>query len=169
MQGVTYAERPFLMWNDGKGKFTERGCGEPFRRELVGRGSAVVDYDNDGDMDIAVSNSGQPLQLLRNDGKHGGWIGFVLKGKKSNRQGIGARLILETDNGRQVRESKAGDSYVSSSDPRIHFGLGTAAPRRLEIRWPSGVVQEVRELKPGRYQTIEEPASPPSPGGRGSG
>jgi hypothetical protein len=161
MQGVTYAERPFLMWNDGKGKFTERGCGEPFRRELVGRGSAVADYDNDGDIDIAVSNSGGPLQLLRNDGKHGGWIGFVLRGKKSNRQGIGARLILETDNRRQVRESKAGDSYLSSSDPRIHFGLGTAIPRLLTIRWPSGVVQDVKDLKPGSYQTIEEPAARP--------
>ncbi len=168
-QRITYAERPFLMWNDGNGKFTERGCGEPFRRELVGRGSAVADYDNDGDIDIAVSNSGGPLQLLRNDGKHGGWIGFVLKGKKSNRQGVGARLILETENGRQVRESKAGDSYLSSSDPRIHFGLGTAVPRRLEIHWPSGLVQEVRDLKPARYQTIEEPPSSPSPGGRGSG
>ena len=159
MQNVTYAERPFLMWNDGKGKFTERACGEPFRRELVGRGSAVADYDNDGDVDIAVSNSGGPLELLRNDGKHGGWIGFRLRGKKSNRQGIGARLTLETDSGRQVREAKAGDSYLASSDPRIHFGLGKSVPRLLTIRWPSGLVQEVKDLKPGRYQTIEEPVS----------
>ena len=65
MQGVTYAERPFMMWNDGKGRFTERGCGEPFRRELVGRGSATADYDNDGDIDIAVSNSGGPLRASR--------------------------------------------------------------------------------------------------------
>ncbi len=161
MQGVTYAERPFLLWNDGKGKFAERACGEPFRKEMVGRGSAVADYDNDGDIDIAVSNSGQPLQLLRNDGKHGNWIGFVLRGKKSNRQGIGARLTLETDAGKQVRESKAGDSYLSSSDPRIHFGLGASTPKRLEIRWPSGIVQEVRDLKPGRYQAIEEPPAVP--------
>jgi enediyne biosynthesis protein E4 len=159
MEGVTYAERPFLMWNDGKGHFVEKGCGDPFRRELVGRGSAVADYDNDGDLDIAVSNSGGPLELLRNDGKHGDWIGFMLRGRKSNRQGIGARLTLTTDAGKQVRESRAGDSYLSSSDPRIHFGLGGAAPRVLTIRWPSGIVQEVRDLKPGRYQTIEEPAS----------
>ncbi len=161
LEGVTYAERPFLMWNDGKGKFVERGCGEPFRRAFVGRGSAVADFDNDGDVDIAVSNSGGPLVLLRNDGTHGGWIGFVLKGRKSNRQGIGARLTLETDAGRQVREARAGDSYLSSSDPRVHFGLGGAAFRRLEIRWPSGTVQQVTGARPGRYSVVEEP--PPEP------
>jgi hypothetical protein len=157
MQNVTYAERPFLMWNDGKGNFRERGCGEPFRRQLVGRGSAVADYDNDGDLDIAVSNSGGPLELLRNDGKHGGWIGFLLRGKKSNRQGIGARVTLETDAGRQVREVKAGGSYLSSNDPRVHFGIGTSSVRRVQIRWPSGILQELRDFHPGQYQTIEEP------------
>jgi hypothetical protein len=160
MQGVTYAERPFLMWNDGKGKFTERGCGDPFRRALVGRGSATADFDNDGDVDIAVSNSGGPLELLRNDGAHGNWIGLVLKGRKSNRQGIGALVTLETEISRQVREVHAGDSYLSSSDPRVHLGLGKATQiRRLEIRWPSGVVQVVRGAVPGRYQTVEEPES----------
>ena len=159
MQGVTYAERPFLMWNDGRGHFIERGCGEPFRRELVGRGSAAADYDNDGDIDIAVSNSGGPLELLRNDGKHGSWVGLLLRGVKSNRQGIGARVTLETEKGRQVREVKAGDSYLSSSDPRVHFGLGTATSiNRVSVRWPSGIVQEVRNVQPGRYQTIEEPS-----------
>ncbi len=161
MENVTYAERPLLMWNDGKGKFVERACGDPFRRELVGRGSAAADYDNDGDVDIAVSNSGGPLQLLRNEGSKGGWIGFVLKGRKSNRQGVGARLVLETDAGRQVHETRAGDSYLASSDPRLHFGLGSAAFRSLEIRWPSGTVQRVTDVKPGRYQVIEEP--PPEP------
>ncbi|MDQ2980691.1 MAG: CRTAC1 family protein [Acidobacteriota bacterium] len=159
MQGVTYAERPFLMWNNGQGHFHERGCGAPFRRALVGRGSAVADYDNDGDLDIAVSNSDGPLELLRNDGKHGGWVGLGLRGHRSNRQGIGARVTLETEKGRQVREVKAGDSYLSSSDPRVHFGLGTATSiQRVVIRWPSGIVQEVRDLRPGRYQTIEEPS-----------
>jgi hypothetical protein len=160
MQGVTYAERPHLMWNDGKGKFHERGCGEPFRRALVGRGSAAADFDNDGDVDIAVTNSGGPLELLRNDGEHGGWVGLLLKGKRSNRQGIGAVVTLETELQRQVRESKAGDSYLSSGDPRIHFGIGKAREiRRLEVRWPSGAVQVVPDARPGRYLTVEEPGS----------
>ncbi len=158
MQGVTYAERPFFMWNDGKGHFVERGCGEPFRKAIVGRGSAVADYDNDGDVDIAVSSSGGALQLLRNDGKHGNWVGFSLVGGKSNRQGIGARITVETDRGTQTRELRAGESYLSSCDPRVHFGLGAStAIRRVEVRWPSGVVQKVEGARPGRYQQIVEP------------
>ena len=159
MQSSTYAQRPFLMWNDGKGKFTERGCGDPFRKEYVGRGSAAADYDNDGDVDVAVSNSGGPLLLLRNEGKHGDWIGFRLEGIKSNRQAVGARLTLETSAGTQVRETKAGDSYLSSSDPRVHFGLGNASVKSLEIRWPSGTVQRLTSLKNGRYHAIAEPAA----------
>jgi hypothetical protein len=125
----------------------------------VGRGSALADFDNDGDVDIAVSNSGGPLELLRNDGAHGGWIGLILKGSASNRGGIGAKVTLETELGRQVRELKAGDSYLSSSDPRVHFGFGTAKEvRRLEVLWPSGKTQVVPGAKPGAYQTVEEPS-----------
>ncbi len=78
-------------------------------------------------------------------------------GRKSNRSGIGARVTIETDAGTQMREVKAGESYLSSSDPRVHFGLGSAtAVRRIVIRWPSGIVQEVPDAKPGRYNTVEE-------------
>ena len=165
-KGSTYAERPFLMWNDGKGKFRERGCGAVFRREFVGRGSAAADFDNDGDVDIAVSNSGAPMLLLRNDGAHGNWIGLTLRGTKSNRQGIGARVTVETEAGRQVREVKAGESYLSSSDPRVHFGLGSATSvKKITIRWPSGATQEVTEARVGKYNPVTEP----SPGGRGPG
>ena len=157
-KGSSYAERPFLMWNDGKGKFREQGCGAVFQREFVGRGSAAADFDNDGDMDIAVSNSGTRMLLLRNDGTHGNWIGLLLRGTKSNRQGIGARVTLETEAGRQVREVKAGESYLSSSDPRVHFGLGAStAVKRLTIRWPSGAVQEVTAARPGKYNPVTEP------------
>jgi enediyne biosynthesis protein E4 len=158
LKGATAAQRPFLMWNDGKGRFHERGCGAPFSRELIGRGSAVADFDNDGDLDIAVSNSGGPLELLRNDGPHGNWIGFALRGRRSNRQGIGARVTIETEAGRQVREVKAGESYLSSSDPRVHFGLGKAsAIKRVVIRWPSGILQDVSDARPGRYNPVTEP------------
>ena len=157
-QGTTYAERPFLMWNDGTGRFAERACGPAFAKAFVGRGSAVADYDNDGDPDVAVSNSGGPLQLLRNHGGKGRWAGVQLAGRRSNRGGIGARLVAELPSGRRLtRLAIAGSSYLSSSDPRIVFGLGgEAAIRRLTIFWPSGTVQAVESLAAGKYHRIEE-------------
>ena len=163
-QGTTYPQRAFLMWNDGKGHFRERGCGSGFAREYVGRGSAIADYDNDGDLDVAVSNSGGPLQLLRNDGGKNRWAGVQLVGRSPNRQGIGARLVGETPGGRKLtRLAVAGNSYLSSSDPRILFGLGSEeAIRKLTIFWPSGTVQTVHDLAAGKYHRIEESASKPA-------
>ena len=111
------------------------------------------------------------MELLRNDGTHGNWIGLVLRGTKSNRQGIGARVTLETETGRQVREVKAGESYLASCDPRVHFGLGPATSvKKITIRWPSGILQEVTTARPGKYNPVTEPSPPsPSPGGRGQG
>ena len=163
-QGAKAEQRPMLLLNDGTGRFREKACGAVFQRELVGRASAVADYDNDGDPDIAVSNSGGPLQLLRNDGGHGQWLGVELVGKKSNRQGIGARLVAETPSGRKLtRFVQAGSSYLSSSDPRVLFGLGgETSIRKLTISWPSGIVQVVENLAAGRYVRIEEKL-PPGP------
>ena len=158
-EGVGYAERDFLMWNDGHGRFHEQGCGPAFAEAFVSRGSAVADYDNDGDPDIAVSNSGGPLRLLRNDGEHGKWLGISLIGTVSNRGGIGAKLVAELPSGRKlVRWVAAGNSYLSSSDPRVLFGLGKeTAVRKLTITWPSGVVQILENLPPGKYVTVTEP------------
>ena len=143
---------------DGTGHFRERGCGPVFQTALVGRGSAVADYDNDGDPDIAVSNSNGPLQLLRNDGTHGNWLGIELIGHRSNRQGIGARLVAETPAGRKLtRFVAAGSSYLSSSDPRVLFGLAAeTSVKTLTIYWPSGKVQVVENLAGGKYVKIEE-------------
>ena len=162
LQGATRAQRPFLMWNDGRGRFEEKGCGPPFSRQLVGRGSAAGDSDNDGFPDLAVSNSGGPLELLHNSGNSNAWIGVQLRGTRSNSEGIGAILILETDRGRQVREVKAGGSYLSTGDPRVVFGLGDDAKiRKLEIRWPSGAVQTLDDLPRRKYTVVREPAAEP--------
>ena len=160
-EGVTYAERPFLLWNDGKGRFAEHGCGPAFSRAIVGRGSAVADYDNDGFPDLAVSTSGGAFELLHNGGNGNAWIGVRLEGTRSNRQAIGARLTLETAGGRQVREIKAGSSYLSSGDPRVVFGLGgNARVDRLEIAWPSGARQTVKDLPLRKYTIVREPSAP---------
>ena len=100
MDGLDVCRAPVPDVERRQGQFHEQGCGEPFRRALVGRGSAAADFDNDGDMDIAVSNSGGPLQLLRNDGKHGDWIGFVSRGR--NRTG------RESGRGSLSRRRRAG-------------------------------------------------------------
>jgi hypothetical protein len=163
-QGAKAAQKPLLLWNDGSGKFRSRGCGAAFETELVGRGSAVADYDNDGDPDIAVSNSSGPLQLLRNDGVHGNWLGVELVGRRSNRQGVGARLTAETPSGRKrTRWVEAGSSYLSTSDPRVLFGLGAETEvRTLTIQWPSGTVQTLKNLPAGKYVKVEEaPAAAP--------
>jgi hypothetical protein len=164
-QGATEAQRAQLFWNDGAGRFREGECGPAFEKAYVGRGSAVADYDNDGDPDVAVSSSSGPLRLLRNDGAHGNWLGVQLKGRQSNRQGIGARLTAETPSGRRMtRFVEAGSSYLSSSDPRVLFGLGAEKTvRRLTIYWPSGAVQTLENLPAGRYLTVEESA-PAKPG-----
>ena len=157
-QGITVAQPLQLFWNDGHGHFEEKRCGPAFASPVVGRGSAVGDFDNDGDPDIAVSTSGGPLLLLRNDGAHGHWLGVELVGKKSNRQGIGARLVAETPSGRKLtRFVQAGSSYLSSSDPRILFGLAAETSlKSLTIYWPSGVVQVVEGLPEGRYSKVVE-------------
>jgi enediyne biosynthesis protein E4 len=161
-QGITLEQPLQLFWNDGRGRFEERACGPAFDSPVVGRGSAVADYDNDGDPDIAVSTSGGPLLLLRNDGTHGHWLGVELVGKKSNRQGIGARLVAETPSGRKLtRFVQAGSSYLSSSDPRVLFGLAAETSiKTLAIYWPSGIAQVVEGLPAGRYVRIEEKAPP---------
>ena len=161
-EGVTYAERDFLMWNDGHGRFHEQGCGPAFEEAFVSRGSAVADYDNDGDPDIAVSNSGGPLRLLRNDGAHGNWLGVSLTGTRSNRGGIGAKLVAELPSGKKlVRWVASGNSYLSSSDPRVLFGLGKeTAVRKLTITWPSGAVQVLENLPGGKYLAVTEPRKP---------
>jgi hypothetical protein len=157
-QGITVAQPLQLFWNDGHGHFEEKRCGSVFSSPVVGRGSAVADYDNDGDPDIAVSTSGGPLLLLRNDGTHGNWLGVELVGKRSNRQGVGARLVAETPSGRKLtRFVQAGSSYLSTSDPRVLFGLGAETSlKSLKIYWPSGIVQVVDDLPAGRYSKVVE-------------
>jgi hypothetical protein len=153
-RGSTYAERPFLMWNDGKGRFHEHGCGAPFRRELVGRGSAVADFDNDGDLDIAINTIGGRLVLLENSGALGNWLEVRLEGFAP-----GTRLTAVLPNGNElVREISAGSSYLSSEDPRAHFGLGTAGTvSTLTVRWPDGQETVTDDVAANQILTLEPP------------
>ncbi len=160
---VTAAERPFLVENQGKGKFEEVGPqhGEIFSRQLTGRGLAMGDFDNDGDEDFLLVQNGRAPVLLRNDGgNHAAWVGVELEGKSSGRDGIGALVTVTADGRVQVRERVGGSSYCSSSDPRLLFGLGkTEQVDKVEVRWPTGAISTLERLPARRYYRMEEPVS----------
>ena len=157
---ATYAQRKLLFHNEGKGTFKEVGLssGPGFALEKVGRGLAVGDIDNDGYLDLLITNNGQTADLLRNDGGSRNNALLVRTiGTKSNRDGIGARLKLTVGSTSQIAEVKAGSSYLSQSDMRVHFGLGQALRvDRLELRWPSGTIDVMNNLEVNQILTVFE-------------
>jgi hypothetical protein len=155
----TYAQRNLVLRNDG-GRFRDVGrlAGPGFALEKVSRALAAGDIDNDGDLDLLVTNNGQTADLLRNDGGHRGNALVVrLAGKASNRDGVGARVRLVAGSRAQIREVKAGSSYLSQSDLRLHFGLGRAATvDRVEVRWPSGRTEVLQKIAANGIITVAE-------------
>jgi enediyne biosynthesis protein E4 len=124
------------------------------------RGAAFGDIDNDGDVDVLVMNMNEPPSLLRNDcGGCGNWIRVALQGTASNRAGIGATVIVTAGGRRQARAVLSQASYYSHNDLRLHFGLGAAARAdEIEVRWPSGRVQRVRDAAAGKSVAVVESA-----------
>jgi len=158
--GSTYLQRKLLFRNTTLRRFEEVGrtSGPAFAVEKVGRGLAIGDIDNDGDLDVLVTNNGQDVELLRNDGGNRGNALLVrLRGAAANTDGIGARIRLTAGSRTQMRDVKAGSSYLSQNDLRAHFGLGTAARAdRIEVRWPSGRTDTVSGVAANQIITIEE-------------
>jgi len=159
---VRYPEPKLMFRNLGKGHFEKvsEQLGPDFLKPTVGRGSAVGDYDNDGDLDIAVSNRGEDAQLLRNDGgNRNNWLEILLVGTRSNRDGVGASLKLVAEGFTQYAQRKGGMSYMSAHDPRVHFGLGQRKSiEELEITWPSGLVDKLTSVPINRIITVKEGA-----------
>ncbi len=156
---TSYRQRNTLFENRG-GRFHDvtDQAGPGFAPARSGRGAAVGDYDDDGDVDILVVNQDDVPALLRNDGgNRRRWIKLQLVGRKSNREGIGARVVVEAGGRRQFREMRRQSGYYASHDPRMHFGLGEAGRvERVTIRWPSGREQTVGELPADHLVTIDE-------------
>jgi hypothetical protein len=157
--GATYAQRNLLFHNIASRRFADvsRAAGPGFALEKVSRGLAAGDIDNDGDLDLLVTNNGQTADLLRHDGAAGNAVMVRLIGTASNRDGVGARLLLTSGGRTQIREVKAGSSYLGQNDLRQHFGLGAATrAERLEIRWPSGRHDVLRDVPANHIVTIRE-------------
>jgi hypothetical protein len=159
---VSYKE-PLLMYrNLGKGQFDKvsESLGPDFMHPIVGRGLATADYDNDGDIDIVTNNRGDFPSLLRNDGGSANhWLTVQLVGTRSNRDGIGATLTITSEGFVHVEQAKGGMSYMSASDPRIHFGIGKRTKiDSLEITWPSGQKDRLQNVSVDQIITVKEGA-----------
>ncbi len=153
-QTTSYRQRSQIFLNDGRGSFTEAAWSAEARSN---RGASFGDVDSDGDPDVVVSAiDGRPA-LLRNDltaGAH--FIGLVLVGRKSNRDGAGARVRVLARRRAQAKEAHASGSVLSSNDPRLLFGLGTSSEAEIEVRWPSGASSRLGSVRADRYLVIVE-------------
>jgi hypothetical protein len=165
---TTYKEAPFLFENTGQGfRNVAAEHGAPLKKFYAGRGLAVGDIDNDGDSDLLLMNVGAPPVLLRNDGGNAGnerhWLGINLVGTKSNRDAVGTKVTVTAGGRRRSKQRLGGTSYCSASDPRLLFGLGTNVKiDELEVRWPSGQITTLKNVRSNQYLTIKEGVPKPN-------
>jgi len=153
---------PLLLKNDGDGNYSDIGkeMNPYFSEKRSGRASVVIDYDNDGDLDILVSHidlKASPT-LLRNDiGNKNHWLGLHLIGANGPASSIGAKITLVSGNTTQVKINQWATSYLSYNDPRLLFGINKNEKiNKLEIKWPDGIVETFFDIKPDQYITIKE-------------
>jgi hypothetical protein len=158
--GATYREPRLLYQNLGGGKFKDisvdagPGCSEP----AASRGLATADFFNDGRISAVINNTGdKPLLLVNYAANKNHWLGVVTRGTRSNRDGIGAQVTVFAEKKRLVQEVRSGSSYLSSSDLRLHFGLGsTSKIDRIDVVWPSGRAEIFTGGEVDRYFIVEE-------------
>ena len=163
--GEHYLQHNQLFHNEHNGTFREvtAQAGAGFDLVHAGRGAAFGDYDNDGREDVLINNNDGPPVLLHNETTGGHWFSLRLVGVRSNRDAIGARVWISAGGLRQMRDVKSGGSYLSSSDPRLHFGLGKAAAiDQMEVRWPSGLHQKFGRLAGDAFYVLREGAAVPA-------
>jgi len=150
---LSYREPPLLAMNrNGHFERGDVGSNVP----VAGRGAAFGDLNNDGWIGVITTSLGDRPQFYLNRRGKAHWLTITLRGRKSNRDGFGARVQI----GKQVRFVTAAGSYLSSNDKRLHFGLGSVERVTVEIRWPSGIHQAVKDVKADQFVVIEESAQP---------
>ena len=159
----TYPQPNLLLLNLQGARFRDASsdAGPALARREVSRGTAVADFDRDGDLDLLVTNNNGPARLLQNrlndDPAAHGWVQFALAGTHCNRNAIGSRLRLIAGSSVQQREVRSGSSYASQSELVVHFGLGgEPSATRLEIRWPCGKAQTIESPASNRRHEIKE-------------
>jgi len=158
---LRYREPILLARNTGKGfEDVSAHLGGVFRQAWVARGMAIGDLDNDGRVDAVVTTNDGPVHVLHNETQTPNhWILLKLVGHISNRDAIGAEVTLVTAGGAQYATVSTASSYLSASDKRVHFGLGAeTSAQRIEIRWPSGIKQTIKDVRADQILQIDEPA-----------
>jgi hypothetical protein len=156
---VKYAQVPHLFRNLGSRRFESAiSLAGALKQPTVGRGAAYADIDNDGDLDLAVTANGGAARLFRNEaGSRNNWLRVRTVGTKSNRDGIGARVTLTTASGKPWGVVRTGSSYLSQSELALTFGLGSAGKAaRVEVAWPSGIVDTLTEVAANQTITVVE-------------
>jgi hypothetical protein len=156
---VSYREAPLLFRNLGNHKFVNvtSQMGAAFNRPIVARGAAYADFDHDGDLDLLISTNNGPAYLFRNDGgNRNHWLSVRLTGTKSNRDGIGAVIRVQSASGRQWNTVRSGSSYCSQSDLAVTFGLGKDTGASIQVEWPSGTRQQIGNVAADQFVVIDE-------------
>jgi enediyne biosynthesis protein E4 len=157
---LRYRESPLLARNEQGKQFVDVSArsGDVFKERWAARALAIGDLNNDGKVDVVVASTNGPAWILMNEtptSSH--WITLKLTGVKSNRDGIGARVKIQTDAGEQYATVTTAGTSQSSSDSRVHFGLGPeTSVRKIEIRWPSGIVQTLSAVKADQIMNVKE-------------
>jgi hypothetical protein len=163
LRNIPYAQRPQLFRNLGAGKFQEviPSEGAALAHEIIGRGAAYADYDGDGDLDILLTTNQGPALLLRNDlPRRAAFVRLNTQGTRSNRDGIGAKVRVYTTEGVLQKMVRTGSSYLSQSELALTFGLGSStAIAKMQITWPSGMVDEFLEVAANTTLLAREGAS----------
>ncbi|MBC8472582.1 MAG: CRTAC1 family protein [Planctomycetes bacterium] len=159
-----YTEEDVLARNDGKGIFVDvaRDSGTYFNEKYVGRGATYGDYDNDGDLDLLVSNLNSSLKLLRNDGgNRNNWLVVEAKLSNGKTDAIGSRVTITTGEVKQIHDVIPVTGYLSQADPRSHFGLGSAEKiDQVEVRWPNGKVTKLTDVKVNQFLKVVQEIAP---------
>ena len=159
---VSYREKPLLFRNVGNHKFenVSAQAGPAFNRPIVARGAAYADFDRDGDLDVLIASNNGPAYLFRNDGGNNNhWLTIRLVGTRSNRDGIGAIVRIQSAGGKQWNMVRSGSSYCSQSDLALTFGLGKDPSATVEVDWPSGAKQQFQDVPANLFLTIDESRS----------